>query len=342
MANLLFIDSFDHYSAPQMSRKWTTQTTASIVPGRTGNGMQAGALNFPSKTLNAEYTTMTMGVAYKTQGFANSIISLLNTVNNLDLRLEHVGDGRLRFHFGFNATGATGPPSIFVMSTERWYYFETQATVDGGPPAHIVATARVNGVEILNWDYTHGSGQPGLKFNRILTEGPGGGFNCIIDDLYVTDTEFLGDIRIGVLYPNNVGDSSAWTPNGAGANYTKVMEHPADDNVTYVAAASTGLKDLYNLDDIDPAFVGVIKGVQALWCVVKSDEGDAAVKGLWKSSGTEIVQASGHNFLPPNGYYPSATSYLYNIQTERKSLFTAADWTKTEINGLQLGITRTV
>jgi hypothetical protein len=387
---------------------------------------------------------------------------------------------------------ASSPLSTWVMNVNQWYYLEMQAAITTGL---LTVSARVNGVEILAWTWAHGN-WTGKKFAAISNIPPGGGSTAVFDDLYVTDDEYLGDVRIGVLYPNAPGDATAWTPStpggGSGTSYTnpggsgnrtsiitvtasastldgsgsnfvngayesvtfitngaaagrwvkfdfgsakvideiklyrefafeygtwqwygsnddsawtavgpaqtawtaaanavnslagnttgyryykfegvsgtvtgtynkefefkigtpappagdnweQVDEHPTvDDDTTYVSAASTGLKDLYNLDDIDPAFVGTIKGVQALWAVKKSDEGEAAVKGNWKSSGTEIVQAAGHNFLPPNGFYPSATSYLYNIQTERKSLFTAADWTKTEINALQLGITRTV
>jgi hypothetical protein len=343
MPNLLFCDSFDHYSVPQGSRKWTSFPGGTMVAGRTGNALQAGANGMPSKTLNAEYTTLTAGVAYRTQGFGNQILKFNNIVNDVKAYLEHVGDGRLRFLFQGGGFGTAGPPSTFVMNLNQWYYFEMQVAITGGPPATttFTGTARVNSAEVLSWSL-NGSTSATLKFAGVSLEGSGGGFNSTVDDFYCTDTEYLGDVKIGVLYPNAVGDASAWTPNGAGANWTKVMEHPADDDVTYVAAASTGLKDLYNLDDIDPAFTGVIKGVQALWCVKKSDEGQAAVKGLWKSAGVEIVQSSGHNYIAPNGYSPSAADYLYNIQTERKSLFTAADWTKTEINALQLGITRTV
>lgn len=338
MSALLFIDSFDHYSAAQGSRKWTTFPGGTIVSARTSNGLQGGTTEMPTKTFNTEYSGLTMGVAYKTQSFANSIIKLINGPADVKVYLQHYGDGRLTISPEF---GVVSSPSSFVMNTNQWYYFELQASLGTSIPAGLTATARVNGVTILTYSYTYGWSAV-RKFAGIGLDGPGGGANATVDDVYVTDTELLGDVRIGVLYPNAAGDSSAWTPNAAGANYTKVKEHPADDDTTYVSAATTTLKDLYNLDDIDPAFTGVIKGAQALWCVKKSDEGDAAVKGVWKSGTTEIVQAAGHNYLAPNGYYPSATSYLYDIQTERKSLFTSSDWTKTEINGLQLGITRTV
>jgi hypothetical protein len=342
---LLFIDSFDHYSVAQGSRKWTSFSLSStIVAGRTGNGLQAMPGHMPAKTLNAEYATLTAGVAYKSPGFPNSILQFTNAVNNIQFYLQHVGDGRLQFRF-FTAQHAfggiparTSSPSAFVMNVNQWYYFEMQATIAGGPPYHVTATARANGVEILSWDYTEASlGAAGAKFATVGLEGG----SATVDDFYCTDTEYLGDVKIGVLYPNAAGDLSAWTPL-SGANWAQVEEHPADDDTSYVSAASVGLKDLYNLDDISGSFTGTIKGAQALWLVKKSDEGEAAVKGLWKSGATELTQSAGHNYFAPGGFYPSATAYLYDIQTERVSLFTAIDWTTAEINALQIGITRTI
>jgi hypothetical protein len=133
------------------------------------------------------------------------------------------------------------------------------------------------------------------------------------------------------LYPNAAGDLSAWTPNGAGANYTKVMEHPADDDATYVSTPTVGAIDLYNLDDITPSFAGTIKGAQALWLVKKSDTGTGSIKGQWKSAGSTLEGLE---------FHPSAGVYLYDIQAERKSIFTAADWTQAEINALQIGMKR--
>ena len=489
MAAMLFCDSFDHYLHAQMSRKWNVPHGGTFVAGRTGTALRFGAAEgWGVKTFNAEYSTLTMGIAHKTTAYANAPIRFVNAINSVQFDLAHVGDGRFRFTFGASGGSGSSSPSTWVMNLNQWYYLEVQAEITTASPPHVIASARVNGAEILAWDYTHGS-SIAMNFNGVTMVPPGGGTTGDFDDLYVTDGEFLGDVKIGVLYPNAAGDSSAWTSsvvsgssydkpggkgnregmitittsasllsgaatslingnytdftyivNGANAgrwltfdfvtpiaidevtlfrefavdygtwqwygsnngstwtalgpaqtswtsaanavnslggnttsyryykfegvsgsllqtynrefefriyqsgdNWEQVNEHPAvDDDATYVSAATVGLKDLYNLDDIDPAFTGTIKGVQALWAVKKSDEGDGAIKGVWKSGATEIVQAAGHNFLAPDGFYPSAADYIYDIQTERKSLFTAADWTKAEISALQLGITRTL
>jgi hypothetical protein len=312
----------------------------SIVAGRTGSAYQGGALNSIFKTLDATYATLTMGCAYKTAALTGEPFLFYGPSVGLEFAIDSFG----KAYFDLDYPGGSNivsPPSTFVFNINQWYYVEAQAAIVDGSPPHLVASARVNGAEFLTWDYTAASSLSGLRFASVAIQGPGGGLSANWDDLYVTDTEFLGDIRIGVLYPNAAGDSTAWTPN-AGTNWSQVEEHPADDDTSYVSASSVGLKDLYNLDDIDPAFVGTIKGVQALWLTKKSDEGDGAVKGVWKSGGTEITQADGHNYLAPGGFYPSATSWLYDIQTKRASLFTAVDWTKAEIDALQLGIIRTV
>ena len=349
MSALLFLDSFDHYSTSQAHRKWTTGTPNAInsANGRTGNGANIGTFGNISKTLGQEYLTMACGMAYKTQGYGQDPIAFASDIG-LSASFGTNGDGRYFFEC---AAGSTAP-STFVLNIGEWYYIElyvtvTITTIDAN---HFTAAydglIRVNENTIASGSFSHtvtySGSTTGRGFSQLHLTGSGGSSNSSVDDLYLTDGELLGDVKIGVLYPNAAGDSAGWTPNAAGANYTKVMEHSADDDTTYNSAGTTGLKDLYNLDNIDPAFTGTIKGVQALWCVKKSDEGSASVKGVWKSGSTEITQSSGLNYVAPNGYPPSATDYLYSIEPERKSLFTMADWTMAEIDALQLGITRTV
>ena len=200
---------------------------------------------------------------------------------------------------------------------------------------------RVNEASILTASFSEVVNRPypGPRgFSSLALQGPGGGTNAHIDDFYLTDGEFLGDVRVGVLYPNDVGDSSAWTPTAA-PNWANVDEHTPDDDATVNSATSIGQKDLYKLDDLPGGFTYTLMGAQALWLVKKSDAGSAAVKGVWKSGGVEIDQDKGHNFQA-DGYHPSYLSYMYAMQPERKSIFTSADWAVGEINALQLGIKR--
>lgn len=341
---LVFLDSFDHYSTAQGSRKWTTWDGA-ISTGRTNNGVNVSPFG-PSKTLDNEYLVLTIGASYRTEAFSNAIYIFNNQLNGLSVSVEHVGDGRHRFVY---APGGSGPNvSTHVMSVNEWYYIEFRCEVEientSGDNGKITFQPMLwfNGelvlsetfeVNITNYSTYVPSGVNHCKFSRITLRGPGGGSTGKFDDLYLTDDERLGDVKVYVLYPNAAGDSTEWTPTGAAANWDCTEEHPADDDTSYVSSPTAGQQDLYNLDNIGAGFTGTIKGAQALWLIKKDDMGAGIVAGLWKSAGTT---EQGTDF------YPSALNYLYVRQAERKSLFTGLDWTESEINALQLGIKRVV
>ena len=344
MATLLFLDSFDHYSNAQALRKWTRWGSAGITTGRNGfGGLTKGGIGEPGKTFGAEYAQLTAGLAYKTPGFANSILEFWNVVSPRPFaKLQHVGDGRLRIAFTTGASQSTSAPSTFVLNNNQWYYFEFQASVsavdngDGTSTLSYAATARVNEDQILSHSdsLTINGSHTDVKWAEIKLGGPGGGRQATVDDLYVTDTEFLGDVQIAVLYPDGAGDLTQWTPL-AGNNWENTKEHPAaDDDTTYNSSDTVAQVDLYHLDDIGAGFSGTIKGAQALWLVKKDDEGSGAVKGKWKHGVTTKTQT--------DNFFPSALGYLYNRQAERVSLFTAANWTQAEIDAMQLGIERTI
>ena len=346
---LIFLDSFDHYTKPQFNRKWNTGSPNSIdtTNGRTGKGANIGTFGNIGYTFGPEYQSLACGMAIRLNGYGNDPIAFQSDVG-ASCAFGTNGDGR----YFYKCDGGSSAPSSFVLNLREWYYIELQDTVSFSlvDSTHYsishVGSLRVNEATISTGSFsrTVSGAVPGSSrgYARLALTGPGGSLNCSIDDLYLTDGELLGDIKIGVLYPNAAGDSSAWTPAPTAANYANVMEHISDDDATIVSAASVGLKDLYNLDNIPPSFTGTIKGVQALWLVKKTDAGSAFVKGVWKSGGTEIVQSQGYNYVSPNGYPPSYVDYLYSHEGERVSLFTSSDWSVSEVNALQLGLTRTV
>ncbi len=334
MSDLLFLDSFDHYSTAQRQRKWTSAPAASIVAGRNGNGGKTGPISIQwRKTLAATYTTLTAGMAIKfdAQSLLNGVVfQFLNLFDGCEVSLLGVGDGRFRLQFDINdGTKVKSDPCDFSVHLDQWYYIEMQAAVTGGASSvSFVVTVRVNESQVLAYSdsitVTQDHTDAGLNRLVVITQG------ATVDDLYVTDNEFLGDNEIVALFPNGAGDLTDWTPS-AGANYAAVDDNPADDDTTYVETANAADVDLYGMENIGGSYSGAIKGAQLLALQRKDDEGSATTRLKWKSGVTTIDGPS---------FSPSASSYLYDIQAERKSLFTAADWTATEIDAMQNGIER--
>lgn len=364
-STLFFVDSFDHYSSSQVDRKWTSHSGSfSIVSdGRTGNGADIGG-GGPILTLRANQTELSAGTAYRIRpvgGFANPPLGFQNIVPGIGINFElaHVGDGRFWIRIecqetatsswtptgGNIQTGASifGPPSTLSIHNNEWCYLELQGIVAFTPTDATHATLSFSGNAYLNGALLCSISQSGTvlqstyaggaqaNFAQFYIFGPGGGGSATFDDVYLTDTELLGDIKIAVLYPNAAGDTTAWTPNASGANYTKVKEHPADDDTTYVSAGGAGVLDLYNLDDIG-TFTGNIMGAQSLVLAKKSDSGYATIVSELKSAGTT------QDGLPWN---PSNGAYVYGRDAYRVSPFTSTGWILSEINALQLGQKRT-
>lgn len=347
---LLFIDSFDHYNSSQMNRKWTIGGSA-IVPGRTGNGANVGTFENPSKTLQVGANPMAVGLAYNTPGFANNIIFMQNQLPTpFSTTLGHVGDGRVVVSAAGGGGGASSGPSVWVMHVNTWYYLELQATISVvADPVHnqsdwtCVYVVRVNGNQImsgtLTW-ITSGQLTATLQYITVGPGGPGTGLEAIIDDFYVTDGELLGDIAIYPLFPRLDGTRVQWIPNPTGSHFSDVNEHAPDDFTTTVSCPSsaTGSIDEYYMDLI-PSFSGTIKGAQSNWCVIKSDVGDAAIRGVYDSGSLvfTVDPATSDGF-----FHPSDVSWEYYSDAQRFSVFTSGNWTVSEINGMQVGIERMI
>lgn len=367
MANLIFLDSFDHYATADLTSKWTTTSPVSsavsiVANGRTGKGMQTTGIT--TLALPVSLAEIAVGFAARVleqAQFTGGVVMHLEKPDPFGfmLSLQLQSDYHCRFILDGAAinTGHSpvwspaagnirdhnsiyGPPSTLALHEERWHYIEIHSTITlAGTTLTFAAEAYLNEMPLCSITQggtvdpvEYGSGTY-AKYTNLAMHGAafGSGQGIIYDDVYITDGELLGDVKVGVLYPNAAGSSSAMTPNGAGANYTMVNEHTPDGDTTYVAAATTGLTDLYNLDDIG-AFAGTIKGAQACILSRKSDTGAATLQAEWRSAGSTI---DGKNTNP------NAVSYQYLLDPRRKSLFSAADWTASEIDALQIGQKRT-
>ena len=335
---LLFIDSFDHYDDGES--KW--RNIAIDSGGRHGSGGLVGAFSIAGRTLPGEFNELLLGMAYKTQSFANDPIAFYNervSLNN-DLEVLHIGDGRLQIIGRRSPVEvSSGSVSTQAMVLNQWYYLELHG-VSGSNT--VVYELRVNEEPWCVGTLTYTNTLAVLSTNDtgwadVSITGPGGGNLAVFDDLYIkSDGTFLGDVEILCLRPNGTTTLSEWTPfPGTATNYTCVDDTVPNGDTDYVTATATALTDLYEMEDVG-AFTGTIFGVQGVQDVKKVDAGEGRTQQVWVDGLTGTLTYTSSEF------YPSAVDYLMDVKVLETSPFSTATWSASEVDAIRFGIKRTV
>jgi hypothetical protein len=339
MPELPFMDSFDHWGPLHSTRKWTFGGTNASTPGRNGNGWKVGTFSILRFVTGGGYNKLCAGAAYNSPAFANRWISFENAFTGEAIGLGHVGDGRLIIQGRKTSTGDVNysQPSTLVIHQNEWYYLEFKASIitavinNQTKSVGYNYTARVNEEVIFDHFIT---GLPPIDyqgFSELVLFGPGGGHQATIDDVYLNDTDFWGDVEIGVIRPDGPGNYAEWTPVGASHNWDTANDIVPDDETTKVVATSAMInkRDMYNMENI--SVIGEIKGIHALICAKKSDSGSAACQAMYNINNTELL---GFQF------YPSESSYLYFREGFEFNPVTGQRFTESEINNMQFGFKR--
>lgn len=340
---LEFVDSVGHQSISQMSTKWTTIGGGSSIVSSVATGSTKAFRGFARCTLDASYDELRIGARHQINGI-KYICGLENIPAGTIADVQILADGRFRVRMGQNGTSVTQDSSYSISFGAR-YFIEFYASCS---PSLVSA-----GVYETDWTFE-------LKINGVVrfsgsdTTGPGGfaggittvgqtklvGFYISSDDslggwagdIWVTETESLGDCLITPLYPRADGGTIQWTPL-SGANWENVSEHPADDDTSYNSTSIVDDIDQFPLDAIG-SFSGTIKGAQGVWRVKNAAPGSTEFKGLYDDGSTVVLTSP--------TWAPSDSDYQFFIDPQRFSVFTATDWTASEIDGMELGIKKTV
>jgi hypothetical protein len=325
MPDLPFLDSFDHYLTTDSSQKWTSGNfDIGIGTGRRGtNGAQVYGIGI-YKTFNYEYSTFYAGAAFKNVG--NNQLKFYNAINNINIALTDVGDGRLSL-YGTDPTIGNFSPQLWSGVTppilsDRWYYIEMMACVT---PTTMSAIVRINEEVVITESVTFaGTISSHCGFATFNIGGRGGGYSTNIDDVYVDSDGFYGDVNIDVIRPDGP-DTTTWIPSPAVANYLNVKDMTPDGNATVVSSATINDLDLYTMEDIPTN--AIVKAIQGIASVKKDTAGLAALKVQYG--------ATGGSPLFSDEFYPSEISYIM-LRDGRKDILTTA-----AINALVFGPLRT-
>ena len=222
--------------------------------------------------------------------------------------------------------------SIFTLGTgvatiavDTWTYIEFKILIDDS-----VGTVQtyINGSSTADMDAsgldTNNGGDDVMDSFELM--GSSGLHD--FDDLYVDDTDLLGDVYVETLSPDGAGTDADFTPL-AGTNWEAVDELPTDNDTTYVESSTVNDRDRHTHGDL-PADTDTVLGVQVGIWAKKDVAGDRLLRVLADDGVTEGEGA----VLAPAA---SAYTWLYSMFEDHPT--DANPWTESEVNAGEFGFT---
>lgn len=294
---ILFVDSCDHYSATgEISRKWDAVTGSFTLVsngGRFGGRcLQAGSLAgaIVQKSLPSAKTTVVVGMAV---GFNSATPG--NSTNTVILELRNGSTVICGLCYDFHSQ------TYKAFRTNTSTILGTVFKPHGGVAHHLAfkvlrnaSTGTVDlwidGVNVMALT-NQNTGASDIDNVRIGLASTSSGIAMNFEDVFITDSESLGDRRVYMLVPNAEVTQNDFTPSTGTDNSALVDELPTNNDTDYVESSTVGHLDRYELTNLGLTPAGID-------CVAlntinrKDDAGTKTVKGHIFSNATKADGAT--------------------------------------------------
>jgi hypothetical protein len=330
-----FIEGFDHMgNSTQYTRKgweWTFFGLAN-QPGRrpTSRALKTSSGSVALWRAITESQWITAGAAYELPSSAETATGYFmylgsSGTNQCGLFLN--ADNTVSFRSGTT----TLDTSTATLTDAAWNYIEMRVKIHATTGEYEV---RLNGVNILSDTNVDTDPATASAANQIgimgrPVSGTGIGRSIHTDDFYVgveTGFTFLGDVRVDTLVPTAEGNYSQFTPSTGTDNSALVDDATPDDDTTYVESSTVGHRDTYAMEDLSHTPASIF-GVQSSVYARKVDSGARELITTVRSGTTDYDSAT--NVL--------TTSYLYYTELHATDPDTAAAWTISGVNAVEVG-----
>lgn len=328
---LQFIDGFDHYyltndvgfegGAAAMLQKWDSSLLSPMFPNASNGRFARGALEVTASSGSAwiqknltSQDEMVVGFAYLPKTGRSDITRIhfrLDDTNNVKMQMNMVS-GLVSVIVNDVTTVAS---SAAVLTAGVWQYMEFKVKIHSTLGT---VEVRQDGVNIASASNIN-TGTTGVLITNLRVESNDNNQQDFIDDLYVLDTtgvdniDFLGDVRVDVLYPEANGNLNNFTLFTDGTqsydpittnfdavrNEDGILTIGRDHN--YVESGLIGASEDY--DNHNLADIGVtpstIFGVQVVNNAKKTDTGvlryedEMVIAGTRYTNGSEVTATAG-------------------------------------------------
>ncbi len=157
------------------------------------------------------------------------------------------------------------------------------------------------------------------------------------DDMYwlredgVGLNTYLGDVFVETIRPTGDGNSTDWTPFGAGSHFVEVDDVGFDGNATYISTSTSTDQDLFTYPNLTDITANVIKAVQ-LSSVDRNEAVGLANLDAVVRTGTPV------EFQGTKQGLVQDTPFEGHYQIWDQNPETSLDWTRTEIDASEFGI----
>jgi len=317
----VFIDGFE-------SQKWlASQGGLWDVASGAGLSVQTGyetgyAFGTPANSSNLDKylpSAASYFIGFHFKGyFYSKVFRFMNGTTVLGLLYYNAATGHFYAYKGDQATLLQ--EGTIVVNANDWchiqMYYLPHATAG-------TFTVKVNGVQDFSFS---GSTSPStLNIDRIGLLCNGGSSGTYFDNVVVDDSAWPGVSRIALLTPSGAGNSTQWDPS-TGANYACVDEVPYSDT-DFISTNVVDEVDTYAMSDL-PGTAAVVKCVQVSARARKEGSGPPNIAIACRTTG---------------GDYYSADQSLQSSFASQSKLWetnpgTAAAWTTSEVNAMEIGI----
>ena len=246
MPNLIFLDSFDHYS--NESVKWDGVITTNLTGTRSRTGIGCLVIDSgtfgPTKTFSPSSFVSFGGAFYYTE--PSFVVQFLNVpFGNAVVTVS------ITNQLGFTFTAGSGVGTIGNTAGGLFQlgaYNSLELSVNVGTPGAIVF--KCNGAVVFNFVGT--TSQNGtISVVQLMGAANAGNPDSRWDDVYIADwtstpsSPFFGPVKIFAEVPTADASPLNWTPNSGTTHFSLVNEIPPDNDVTYVSDGTAGDIDQY-------------------------------------------------------------------------------------------------
>ena len=345
---LLWCDGFDHYGVVGNLTEGpyaqvSVGTALDTTNPRTGtHSLIIQSTGTVRRVLGGAKTTVGLGAAFYTgtlptiasscrlfgfrdAGNADQITITLETTGIISVRRGSVSGTSL---------GDSGTP-VFTAETYQHvevlvFFSQTVGTVE----------VRINGVTVVSLSGVDTVATALVECSQVVIGGINSGASTFnVDDFFAYDdtgsfnNTFIGDRRVLTLFPNSNTAQADWTAVGAATGYECIDEASPDGDTTYITAGvpgSPGAISEFGIQNL-PAGVSAISAVVVVEMARKTEAGTANTQWSIISGASESAGAD----------KPMTEIYTYRQDVFETDPASAAPFTPSEVDGLQIKVERT-